>query len=131
MQRVLRDAPGSAGALGRHPRENAVEKNEVAQQAERVPDQALTIAPKPIDFGQPAAPAVALPGLQSDAQYPAGALPNGGSHGTGKEFARGHDAGAMFGGVMFGERHEHLLAGEFVEAQAVLIILGETSRLED
>ena len=54
--------------------------------------QALAIAPKPINLGQAAAPAVALPGLQPDAEDPARALPDGGSHGAGEEFARRHQA---------------------------------------
>ena len=50
MQRILRESPRPADTLRADPGERAIKKDEIAQQAERISEEAFAIAPEPIFF---------------------------------------------------------------------------------
>src|ERR1700748_343025 len=62
------------------------EKQQICEKAERVGQQSLSVAPKPV-FAKPAAsPTIACPGLQCDAGHPTSSLSNSGPRSSRKIF---------------------------------------------
>src|SRR5882724_11123964 len=72
-------------------------------------------------------PSIALPGLQGDPGDPTGSLPHGGPESLRKELAGSNERSIRAPQ----DRHEFLAKAKLVEAQAVLIILGQAPRDED
>src|ERR1700693_5579234 len=123
---MLRHAPWQARDSGAKPREQAVNKQKIGAQADRIAEQPLAVAPKPVDLRETAAPSVPLPALQPYPHHPASALANGRSHAVRKKLASGDDVSA-------GSRqgNEDLRTTELMQPQAVLVVFGEASRLKD
>jgi len=85
------------------------------------PTQAFTVAPKPVQLAERIAPSVQFPGLQGNPHDPARSLLHGGPELPWKVAAGGYRR----------NRDEDLRTAEAMEPEAVLIILGQTFRLED
>src|ERR1700680_2849404 len=115
MQRVLRQGPRSPGDPRASPSEQAIEEQEIAEQAQWISEQRLAVAPEPIQLRPSSPPAMAFPTLQSNPHDPARALTDGGAHVSRKEFSRCNDVGPRSG-----QGNEHLRASQFVQTQPVL-----------
>src|ERR1035437_6239220 len=117
--------PGSrlseAGQVADYP----IQAEQVGRRRKQVSDQALAVAPEPVELGPGSAPAVTLPALQRDAGDPSCALRDGGAHAAGEilaggDRARGPDA----------DRNEDLAVAERVQQVAGFVVLGKARGVE-
>src|SRR5215472_6307711 len=104
---MLRQAPWRASDSCDQPREQTIKKQKIREQAERISEQPLAVAPEPIDLREAPAPSMTLPTLQGNSHDPARALANCRSRGAWKELARGDHVA-----VRSRQRHENLRAAQ-------------------
>src|SRR6266567_850443 len=117
-------APWKPGQSSEKPGEGPVDEQEVGEQAERISQQSLAVAPEPIHLRRAASPAMPLPTLKRNSHHPARPLPDGGSHLAREELAGGNEAGLT--APRYGQAE--LPTAELVQPQSILVIFRETSR---
>ena len=104
----------------------SIEEDQIGGGRQQRAHQSLTIAPEPVELPERVAPAVQLPGLQRDARDPAGPLFHRRPEIARKVAARGDERA-----VVFRNGNEDLRAPQPMQPKAVLVVFGETFRLED
>src|ERR1700681_4648881 len=110
-------APWKPGQSSEKPGQDPVDEQEVGEQAERISQQSLAVAPEPIHLRRATAPAMPLPALEGNSHHTARALPDGGSDLAREELAGGNEAGLT--APRYGQ--EELPAAELVQPQSILV----------
>src|SRR5581483_3980838 len=119
------ELPRPAGRLACQPGCCTIQKNQVQQWRDHIPNQSFAVPPEPVPMPSGDLPPAPLPRLQCDPHDPPRPLPYRPAEGVREIFARGHEPAAFTP-----QRHEDLGPPERMDAPAVFVVFGQALRIE-